>query len=940
MGANSINVQVTAEDGNTSRTYTLVVTRAAPSAAADATLSGLSLSAGTLSPAFAANVTGYTATVGHGVETITVRPATTDTNAAVAYLDENDATLADADTRTTGQQVALSVGANTINVQVTAQDGITRQTYTVVVTRAAAAADATLSGLSLSAGTLAPAFAANLTGYTATVGHGVEAITVRPATADTNATVAYLDENDATLADADAGTTGQQVALSVGANSINVQVTAEDGNTTWTYTLVVTRAAPSAAADATLSGLSLSAGTLAPAFAANVTGYTATVGHGVETITVRPATTDTSAAVAYLDENDATLADADTGATGQQVALSVGANTINVQVTAQDGITRQTYTVVVTRAAPSAAADATLSGLSLSAGRLSPAFAANVTGYTATVGHGVETITVRPATADTDAAVAYLDENDATLADADTRTTGQQVALSVGANTINVQVTAQDGNTSRTYTLVVTRAGAPTDTDTDTDTALRQAWHARFGRTVAEQVIDVVERRLGAARRAGFEGRIAGQDIKGAPRAETRLAELTRRIRGGQDREEDGVDALGWRAVTARDLVTGSAFALTGGREKNGFGTVWGQGAVTRFDGRDRGLALDGEVRSAQVGADWTRAALTAGLMVAHSRGEGSYRSGAGGGEASSTLTGLYPFGRYAVSEGVALWGVMGYGEGTFTLTPEGGAPRESGMALAMAAAGARGTVLDTNGFRLVAKIDAMGVRTSSEAVRVVADAAATVTRLRLGLEGTRPVAFGSGALLTPVLEIGVRQDGGDAETGFGMDLGAGLVWSDQARGLEADVRAGGLLTHTDGGFRERHLAGSLRYDPNPASEEGLAMSLTQSYGARSAGGTEALLGRRYLAGLQAADAGETPRHLEAKVGYGWALGRGRLVGTPELGVGIDADSRAMSLGWRLTEARASGLVFGLGLKGTWREFKDDRREAEQRLAITFLAHW
>ena len=111
-------------------------------------------------------------------------------------------------------------------------------------------------------------------------------------------------------------------------------------------------------------------------------------------------------------------------------------------------------------------------------------------------------------------------------------------------------------------------------------------------------------------------------------------------------------------------------------------------------------------------------------------------------------------------------------------------------------------------------------------------------------------------------------------------------------------------MTHTGGGFRERQLAGSLRYDPDPASEEGLALSLTQSYGPGAVGGTEVLLGRRYLGGLQAADAGETPARLEAKVGYGWVLGRAGLVGTPEFGVGIDADSRAMSLGWRLTEAR------------------------------------
>ena len=40
----------------------------------------------------------------------------------------------------------------------------------------------------------------------------------------------------------------------------------------------------------------------------------------------------------------------------------------------------------------------------------------------------------------------------------------------------------------------------------------------------------------------------------------------------------------------------------------------------------------------------------------------------------------------------------------------------------------------------------------------------------------SRPVQLGSGAVLTPGLEICVRHDGGDAETGFGLDLGGGLA--------------------------------------------------------------------------------------------------------------------------------------------------------------------
>ena len=104
--------------------------------------------------------------------------------------------------------------------------------------------------------------------------------------------------------------------------------------------------------DATLSNLSLSDGTLTPAFASGTTSYTASVGNAVSQITVTPTKSDRDASVEYLDASDATITDADGTATGQQVDLDVGANTIKVKVTATDAMTTETYTVTVTRAPP------------------------------------------------------------------------------------------------------------------------------------------------------------------------------------------------------------------------------------------------------------------------------------------------------------------------------------------------------------------------------------------------------------------------------------------------------------------------------------------------------------------------------------------------------------------------------------------------------------
>ena len=451
-GENTIQVKVTAGNGTTTKTYTVTVTRASST---DATLSGLSLGAATLDPEFATGTEGYTASVVHSVPQVTVTPTVTEATATVAYLDGENAILTDADGTAEGHQVALTVGENTVKVKVTAGDGETTKTYTVTVTRGTAAADATLSGLTVNPGTLDPTFASTTEGYTASVGNAVSRLTVTPTASQSSATVSYLDGENATLADADGGTAGQQVNLSPGENTIQVKVTAGNGTTTKTYTVTVTRASST---DATLSGLTVSAGTLAPEFDSATEGYTASVVHSVPQLTVTPTVNEATATVAYLNDGDGAIADADGTAEGHQVALTVGENTVKVKVTAGDEETTKTYTVTVTRG--TAAADATLSGLTVSEVTLAPEFASATESYTASVGNAVSRLTVRPTASQSSATVSYLDGENATLADADGGTAGQQVNLSPGENTIQVKVTAGNGTTTKTYTVTVTRASS------------------------------------------------------------------------------------------------------------------------------------------------------------------------------------------------------------------------------------------------------------------------------------------------------------------------------------------------------------------------------------------------------------------------------------------------------------------------------------------------
>ena len=510
-----------------------------------------------------------------------------------------------------------------------------------------------------------------------------------------------------------------------------------------------------------------------------------------------------------------------------------------------------------------------------------------------------------------------------------------------------------------------------TGTIANTD-AMPQAWLARFGRTVAEQVIDAVEDRLSAPLAVGVTVSVGGEPLSGASDAEmealeeraaaARLDALTRWLRGTEreDDERSGLSGRGSRAVTARELLTGSSFTLTGEADAGVRVSLWGRAAVSRFDGREGELVLDGEVTSAMLGADWTgeagpgsgARAWTAGLLVSRAVGEGGYRSPGSGGTVESTLTGLFPYGRHALNERVSLWGIVGYGAGELTLTPRDGRAMRTDMDLTMGALGVRGVALEApagGGVELAVTSDALAVRTTSDRTQGLEGSAADATRLGLGLEGSwHGLRLGAGAL-TPRLEVGVRHDGGDAETGFGLDLGGGLSWFDPGRGLSATVSGRGLLTHASDDFRERGFAASFAWKPE-RGPRGPSLTLSRSVGAPASGGAGALLGQRHLGGLAAGDGGpggdsgnaHADRRLELRMGYGFSVLEQRFTLTPEAKLGLDGGRQEQSLGWRLGLDRGGPGAFELRLDATRREAAgaNDTLAPRHELGLRATTRW
>lgn len=100
-------------------------------------------------------------------------------------------------------------------------------------------------------------------------------------------------------------------------------------------------AADTSSKDASLASLTISPGTLKPAFSADVTEYTAAVPSDVTSITVSAPAKDGGAKVAVSGNDD----------------LQDGENTITCTVTAEDGETTKTYTIMVTKSDDAAASN-------------------------------------------------------------------------------------------------------------------------------------------------------------------------------------------------------------------------------------------------------------------------------------------------------------------------------------------------------------------------------------------------------------------------------------------------------------------------------------------------------------------------------------------------------------------------------------------------------
>ena len=306
VGNNSVTLTVKAEDGTTTKTYTVVIHRAPSS---DASLSSLTINpySERLQPAFTPAVTTYDVYVeNHVDQLLSVTGVATHPNATVSGNG--------------GPKLLplLDPNINTITITVTAEDGVTTQNYLIRVKRdgVAVSQDATLSSLTVSEGVLSPSFAPNTMNYTVNVATGISSINVAGVANDPKSTV----EGNGTH------------ALVEGANSITIKVIAENLSVR-TYYIMVNRTVRTPGAESDLLELKINNNLID--ISTTSLSYVADCG-------------ETSAQLQMVVSPYAKVYINGHEFTGQPIALSKAVETIDLRVQSEAGTSNQTYTLKIT----------------------------------------------------------------------------------------------------------------------------------------------------------------------------------------------------------------------------------------------------------------------------------------------------------------------------------------------------------------------------------------------------------------------------------------------------------------------------------------------------------------------------------------------------------------------------------------------------------------
>ena len=414
--------------------------------------------------------------------------------------------------------------------------------------------------------------------------------------------------------------------------------------------------------------------------------------------------------------------------------------------------------------------------------------------------------------------------------------------------------------------------------------------------------------------------------------SDRQMGAVARRV--GQARSGDGgggsssaaVSASAWAAEAMRSGVDGgfsgkamlgaSDFVLPLGASGGVLGesaAMWGSGDFRQLGGESGKINWDGDWLSVNAGVDaHLRDGLLAGLMLSWNEADIGYTDTdlQERGDYDLDMVSLHPYIGKSTPDGrLDWWATLGYGTGDLSIRNKTNNTRASSdITLQMLGVGGNSRLLARGDSELRLKAEAFTTRTDVDGgkasdLRRLSSLDVDARRVRLALQARRPHTLPSGANLTLEVEGGMRYDGGDGETGSGVEFGSALRYTDAARGLTWGIHTRALLYHA-GDYEDFGIGGDVRLNAG-ADGQGLSLSLAPAYG-NTAGGAEEV----WRGGLAAVADADLQASLNTRVGYGLPSAAFMLTPYGEMALGEEVQNYRLGLSWGV------GTLFDLNLVG------------------------
>ena len=356
-----------------------------------------------------------------------------------------------------------------------------------------------------------------------------------------------------------------------------------------------------------------------------------------------------------------------------------------------------------------------------------------------------------------------------------------------------------------------------------------------------------------------------------------------------------------------------------GGKSGAGALSLWGSSNFINLGSDNDGLDWDGQVVSLNVGVDkLVGEDILAGFALSSNQSSFDYDDAVNEtkGEYNYSNTILHPYIGWFPEEDLKLWASVGFGSGEIEIDTEvseystgttqqslsGGFSRWLLNSTELLSGGA--TSLNLKGDVSMTSVD-VEAKTGFDAQKV------SSTRLRVLVSGEQQRGLASGGGLTPLLEAGLRYDGGDGVTGIGIELGGGLRYANSGGNMTVAGNVRTLLVH---GYDE--LGVDFLLQLSPLTGRGLSLSLHPVWGK-----TQSAADKLWNDGAseitdEAGSDTSLQSSLDAEVGYGVTasiLGAPGVL-TPYTGMtATDGDTSHLRLGSRF----AGGNGLSLNLEGT-----------------------